>query len=277
MPLGRTIAIAGVSPAASDSGSRLVRWAWAAAPVLFILVVWELTARFSGVSASLFPSLVTIADAMVRMAAEGSLLTDIGGTLGRLFQAVFIGAAVGTVLGVTMGYVRAVEQALVLPVNFLLSIPGTALFPLALIWLGLSETAIIAILIYEVVLTVAVTTWSGAKSVDPSLVRAARALGATGTGMVFRALIPATLPAIITSYRLAFSRAWRILIIAEMMVSVSSGLGYRLYWAREFFHYDVVYAGLIVVGLLGLVIERLLLRSLERMTIERWGTMRESN
>jgi len=254
-----------------------VRWAWAAAPVLFILVAWELTARFSGVSSSLFPSLVTIADAMVRMAAEGSLLTDIGGTLGRLFQAVFIGAAVGTVLGVTMGYVRAVEQALVLPVNFLLSIPGTALFPLALIWLGLSETAIIAILIYEVVLTVAVTTWSGAKSVDPSLVRAARALGATGSGMVFRALIPATLPAIITSYRLAFSRAWRILIIAEMMVSVSSGLGYRLYWAREFFHYDVVYAGLIVVGLLGLVIERLLLRSLERMTIERWGTMRESN
>jgi ABC-type nitrate/sulfonate/bicarbonate transport system permease component len=253
------------------------KWARAAAPVLVIAVVWELTARYSGVSPALFPSLVTIGQALLRMAAEGSLLTDIGGTLGRLFQAVFIGAAIGTVLGATMGYVRAVEQALVLPVNFLLSIPGTALFPLALIWLGLSETAIIAILIYEVVLTVAVTTWSGAKSVDPSLVRAARALGASGAGMVFRALIPATLPAIITSYRLAFSRAWRILIIAEMMVSVTSGLGYRLYWAREFFHYDVVYAGLIVVGLLGLLIERLLLRSLERVTIERWGTMRDSN
>jgi len=261
---------------AAVGGSPLRRWAWTLLPVLTVLVVWEATARFSGVSPALFPSLVVIGRALGRMASDGALFTDIWGTLSRLFQAVAVGAVIGTLLGVLMGYVRAVEQALVLPVNFLLSIPGTALFPLALIWLGLSETAIIVILIYEVVLTVAVTTWTGAKSIDPALIRAARALGARGPGMVFRALIPATLPAIITSYRLAFSRAWRILIIAEMMVSVSSGLGYRLYWAREFFHYDVVYAGLIVVGLLGLLIERVFLRTLERATIERWGTMRET-
>ncbi len=266
------------APRVAGLGDGALRqWAWTALPVLAVLLIWELTARFSGVSAALFPSLLTIGKALGRMATDGALFADIWGTLSRLFQAVFIGAAIGTLLGVLMGYVRVVEHALVLPVNFLLSIPGTALFPLALIWLGLSETAIIAILIYEVVLTVAVTTWSGAKSIDPSLIRAARALGATGSGMVFRALIPATLPAIITGYRLAFSRAWRILIIAEMMVSVTSGLGYRLYWAREFFHYDVVYAGLIVVGVLGLLIERVFLRTLERATIERWGTMRESS
>lgn len=266
------------APRVTGLGDGALRqWAWTALPVLVVLLTWELTARFSGVSPALFPSLVTIGKALGRMATDGALFADIWGTLSRLFQAVFIGAAIGTLLGVLMGYVRVVEHALVLPVNFLLSIPGTALFPLALIWLGLSETAIIAILIYEVVLTVAVTTWSGAKSIDPSLIRAARALGATGSGMVFRALIPATLPAIITGYRLAFSRAWRILIIAEMMVSVTSGLGYRLYWAREFFHYDVVYAGLIVVGFLGLLIERVFLRTLERATIERWGTMRESS
>jgi ABC-type nitrate/sulfonate/bicarbonate transport system permease component len=88
-------------------------------------------------------------------------------------------------------------------------------------------------------------------------------------------LIPAALPSIISGYRLAFSRCWRILIVAEMLVSVSSGLGYRIYWAREFFHSDIVYGALFVVGFIGLLIERVFLRTLEVMTVERWGTMRE--
>ncbi len=159
--------------------------------------------------------------------------------------------------------------------NFLLSIPGTALFPLTLIWFGLSEMAIISILIYEVALTVTVMTWTGVKSIDLSLIRAGRVFGARGAGMLWRVLIPAALPSIIGGYRLAFSRAWRILIIAEMLVSVTAGLGYRLYYAREYFHFELVYAGLLVVGLSGLLIERVLLRTLEKATVNRWGTVRE--
>ncbi len=60
-----------------------------------------------------------------------------------------------------------------------------------------------------------------------------------------------------------------------MLVSVTAGLGYRIYWGREFFYSDIVYAGLLVVGIVGLIIERVLLRGLEVFTIERWGTVRE--
>jgi ABC-type nitrate/sulfonate/bicarbonate transport system permease component len=60
-----------------------------------------------------------------------------------------------------------------------------------------------------------------------------------------------------------------------MLVSASAGLGYRLYWARELFQTDVVYAGLLVVGITGLVLERVILRTLERYTVQRWGTVRE--
>ena len=93
--------------------------------------------------------------------------------------------------------------------------------------------------------------------------------------MFWRVLMPSSMPSIISGYRLGFSRAWRILIIAEMLISVGSGLGYRLYWAREFFHTDVVYAGLFTVGIVGLVFERLVLRTAEVMTVNRWGTVRE--
>ena len=115
------------------------------------------------------------------------------------------------------------------------------------------------------------------KTVDSVLIRAGRAFGAGPISILWRVLVPAALPSIISGYRLAFSRCWRILIVAEMLVSVSAGLGYRIYWGREFFNSDVVYGSLFVVGCVGLFIERVFLRSLEVLTVERWGAMRELN
>lgn len=244
------------------------------APVFIILVLWEALAHFGNMPASLFPPLEAIFSALMRMAADGNLAADVLGTFRRLFESVFIGAAAGTIFGTLMGYFKWVERAFVIPMNFLLAIPGTALFPLSMIWFGLTETAIVSILIYEVALTVTVTTWTGVKTIDVALIRAARVFGANGLSIVWRVLIPGALPSIISGYRIAFSRAWRILIIAEMLVSVTSGLGYRLYFAREFFQYDLVYAGLFIVGISGLLIERVVIRPLELITVNRWGTVR---
>lgn len=244
-------------------------------PVAVLAVVWEATTRFTDVSPAIMPPIGAIAAALANMIKQGTLFEDVGATFLRLAQAVVVGGIVGTVFGTAMGYFRTWDKLFSVSLNFLLSIPGTALFPLALIWFGLNESAIISILIYEVALTVTATTWTGVKSIDMSLIRAARAYGADGLGMLWRVLIPGALPAIISGYRIAFSRAWRILIIAEMLVSVTSGLGYRLYYAREFFQTDVVFAGLFIVGLSGLLLERVVLRTLEVATVQRWGMIRE--
>jgi ABC-type nitrate/sulfonate/bicarbonate transport system permease component len=264
------------APAADRSFGNFARSvATASVPIVVILIGWELLAHFGNMPASLFPPLEAIFRALMRMVADGNLLADVFGTFRRLFESVFIGAAAGTVFGTMMGYFRWCERAFVGPMNFLLAIPGTALFPLSMIWFGLTETAIVSILIYEVALTVTVTTWTGVKTIDLALIRAAHIFGAEGFSIVWRVLIPGALPSIISGYRIAFSRAWRILIIAEMLVSVTSGLGYRLYYAREFFQYDLVYAGLFIVGLSGLLIERVIIRPLELITVSRWGTVRE--
>jgi len=227
--------------------------------------------------AALFPPASAIFSALVRMAEQGTLWADIWASLRRLLESVFIGSIAGTIIGMMMGYFRIWERVLAAPLNFLLAIPGTALFPLSMIWFGLTEFAITSILIYEVALTVTLNAWTGVKTVEASLIRAGKAFGATGPSLFWRVLIPAALPSMIAGYRLAFSRCWRILIVAEMLVSVSAGLGYRIYWGREYFNSDVVYAGLLVVGIVGLLIERVLLRGLELATVERWGTMRETN
>jgi ABC-type nitrate/sulfonate/bicarbonate transport system permease component len=244
-------------------------------PLIGIMVLWEAAVRLSHVPPAVLPPLSNIFHAVWKMAYDGTLWGDIAATLGRLIESAVIGMTAGTVLGVLMGYFRLWERILVAPMNFLLAIPGTALFPLSMIWFGLTDFAIIAILIYEVALTVMLNTWTGVKTVDFSLIRAGRAFGASGLSLFLRVLIPAALPSIITGYRQGFSRAWRILVVAEMLVSVSAGLGYRLYWAQEYFNSDVVFGSLFVVGIVGLLLERVFLRTLEVLTVERWGVMRE--
>jgi ABC-type nitrate/sulfonate/bicarbonate transport system permease component len=244
-------------------------------PILVIVVGWEVLVRVSNMPVAILPPLSNIFAATWAMAIEGTLWLDIGATLRRLFESAIIGIIAGTMLGVLMGYFKIWERMLIAPMNFLLAIPGTAMFPLSMIWFGLTELAITSILMYEVALTVMLNTWTGVKTVDLSLIRAGRAFGANGFSMFWRVLIPAALPSIIAGYRLAFSRCWRILIVAEMLVSVSSGLGYRIFWAREYFNTEVVYGALFMVGVVGLLIERVILRTLEIMTVERWGVMRE--
>jgi ABC-type nitrate/sulfonate/bicarbonate transport system permease component len=244
-------------------------------PILVIMVAWEVAVRFSHMPVAILPPLSNIFAAVWGMAYDGTLWKDIASTLRRLFESALIGIVAGTLLGVLMGYFRLWERMLIAPMNFLLAIPGTAMFPLSMIWFGLTELAITSILMYEVALTVMLNTWTGVKTVDLSLIRAGRAFGVSGFSMFWRVLIPAALPSIIAGYRLAFSRCWRILIVAEMLVSVSAGLGYRIYWAREYFNSEIVYGALFMVGIVGLLIERVILRTLEVMTVERWGTMRE--
>jgi ABC-type nitrate/sulfonate/bicarbonate transport system permease component len=244
-------------------------------PIIGIMLLWELAVRVTHVPAAILPPLSSIFAAIGKMAYEGTLWGDVVATLGRLIKSVVVGMFLGTLIGVLMGYFRLWEKALVAPMNFLLAIPGTALFPLSMIWFGLTDLAIIVILIYEVALTVMLNTFTGVKTVDLSLVRAGRAFGVSGGAMLWRVLVPAALPAIIAGYRQAFSRAWRILVVAEMLVSVSAGLGYRIYWAQEYFNSEVVFGSLFVVGLVGLLIERVFLRTLEVMTVERWGVMRD--
>ena len=268
------MATAGSVTLAPATRRRMLDVAYVVTPIVVVAVLWQLIAKVGGLPRVLFPPLEDIFAALARMFVDGTLAADVLATFWRLIYSVLIGCAAGTVIGALMGFFRGWERALVGPINFMLAVPGTALFPLTMMWFGLTEAAIITILIYEVALTVATNTWSGVKSIDLALIRAGRAFGARGPALFLRVLAPSALPSIITGYRLGLSRAWRILIVAEMLVSASAGLGYRLYWARELFQTDVVYAGLFVVGAAGLLLERVLLRTVEAYTVQRWGTVR---
>ena len=169
------------SPDEISSGGGLAasarNLAFTVLPILVIMVGWEVAVRLSNMPDAILPPLSKIFVAIWTMGYDGTLWVDIGSTLSRLFESALIGIVVGTVIGVMMGYFKIWERMLVAPMNFLLAIPGTAMFPLSMIWFGLTEWAIISILIYEVTITVMLNTWTGVKTVDMSLIRAGRAFG----------------------------------------------------------------------------------------------------
>jgi len=244
-------------------------------PLAFILLLWEGVARMEIIHPALFPTVTDIFKKMWELTLEGIFLKDVLHSLARLLSSVFFAIIVGTFSGLLMGTSRWVERILIPPLNFFLAIPGIAIFPIVILWFGLTEKAIIFTLAFEASLSIMLNTWGGVKSVDASLINAGRALGARGASLFYKILIPAALPAIITGYRQGFSRAWRILVAGEMLASIGTGIGYRIFEARAFLASDVMYAGVIVIGVLGFLLERVILRSLEIYTVQRWGMVRE--
>ncbi|MEE9256521.1 MAG: ABC transporter permease [bacterium] len=244
-------------------------------PLLALFVLWELTARSGIIHKALFPTVSTVLVTIVDLAREGILLKDTVASLSRVLLGGFIACLIGTVVGLIMGMSRTAEKIIVPPLNFFLSIPGIATFPIVILFLGLTETTLIVTLGFEAGLTVVVSTWMGVKSVPPYILHAGRVLGATGWPFFRRVLFPAALPSIITGYRLGFSRAWRILVGGELLVALGTGLGYRIFLAQDFFQIDVMYAGVLLIGVFGFLLERVVLRSLEVFTVQRWGMIRE--
>jgi ABC-type nitrate/sulfonate/bicarbonate transport system permease component len=244
-------------------------------PLAFVLILWEGVARLEVIHPALFPTVTEIFIKMWELTLEGIFLRDVFHSLLRLLSSVFFAIIVGTICGLLMGTNRWAEKVIIPPLNFFLAIPGIAIFPIVILWFGLTEKAIVFTLAFEASLSIMLNTWGGVKSVDISLINAGRALGASGYRLFYKILIPAALPAIITGYRQGFSRAWRILVAGEMLASIGTGIGYRIFEARAFLASDVMYAGVIVIGILGFLLERVALRSLEIFTVQRWGMVRE--
>ncbi|HYY25092.1 MAG TPA: ABC transporter permease [Candidatus Udaeobacter sp.] len=244
-------------------------------PLAVILLIWEGVARLEIIHPALFPTVTEIFAKMWELTLEGIFLKDVLHSLTRLLSSVFFAIIVGTLAGLLMGTSRWVEKVMIPPLNFFLAIPGIAIFPIVILWFGLSEKTIVFTLAFEASLSIMLNTWAGVKGVDSSLMNAGRALGAKGYPLFYKILIPAALPAIITGYRQGFSRAWRILVAGEMLASIGTGIGFRIFEARAFLASDVMYAGVIVIGVLGFLLERVALRSLEIFTVQRWGMVRE--
>lgn len=260
--------------AAVARGSGAFSRAWRNAyPFIVVGAVWEAVAHLGVFPVQFFPPLETIAAAFARLSASGVLPHHAFDTLIRLTFGFALAACFGIAAGVLMGRSRRAEDILLPLVSIGAPIPGLAYAPLFLLWFGPGNLPAIALVAFVSAFPVIYNSWTGVKAVKEIWLRSAQAMGADDRRLFRHVVLPGALPYIVTGLRLGLAQAWRILVAVEMLAAVPWGLGWLIFGAQEFLNTDVMLAGIAVIAMIGLALEKLVFAPLENFTVVRWGMM----
>ena len=269
---------AGALPGSSRTTSnRLGAW-WrtpvrTAIPFVVMLGLWELVARLHIFPERLFPNLEDVAETFIQLTAEGILPHHVIETVLRLVAGFALATLAGIGIGVMMGRSRRAEDIFLPLVSILAPIPGIAYAPLFLLWFGLGDLPTILLVGFVSAFPIIFNTWTGVKAVKEIWVRAAHSMGADDRRLFRKVILPGALPYMFTGLRLGLAQAWRILVGVEILAAVPWGLGWMIFGAREFLNTDVMLAGIIAIGAIGLALEKFVFERIERYTVVRWGMM----
>ncbi|CAN7438638.1 ABC transporter permease subunit [Bosea sp. LjRoot90] len=257
---------------------RLAGQGWLRKGLILVVLalLWEALARWQD-NDLLLPTFLATVQALFEGLASGELLQRARLSLVVLAQGYVAGLALAfllTTLAISTQIGRDLLSTLTAMFN---PLPAIALLPLALLWFGLGSGSLIFVLIHSVLWPVALNTFAGFQGVPDTLRMAGRNYGLTGLRYVFGILVPAALPAILSGLKIGWAFAWRTLIAAELVFGASSGrggLGWYIFQNRNELYTDKVFAGLLLVILIGLTVENLVFAAIERTTIRRWGMAR---
>ena len=239
-------------------------------PLAVLLALWAVLVPYFDVNPRLFPRLMDVLQAGLDGIRDGSLLQHIGASLLRVVVGTALALVAAIPLGIAMGVSPAVSAFLTPPLRFFSVLAGIAWIPIATLWFGYGFGAITFVIFNAVFFIVTYNTLLGVSTIPPSVRHAAASLGAGRWAMLREVLLPGALPNIVTGIRTGLGFAWRGLIAAEM-IATNAGLGYMLFVARDFYRTEVIVLGMVVIGVLWLMLDRLVLAPLERATVERWG------
>ncbi|HVZ46345.1 MAG TPA: ABC transporter permease [Ramlibacter sp.] len=229
-----------------------------AASILFGLFVWWLVAYLKLANPMLLPGPASVAAAVWEMIADGTLIRHLAISFARALGGFAIAAAVGVPAGILIARFKWVGAALNPWVELLRPVPPIAFLPLAVLWFGIGETSKVIVISYGAVFPILLNTIHGVRAIDNSLLRAARALGASSRQVFIYVVLPAATPSVVTGLRLGAGMAIFVLVAAEL-IGASSGLGWLITDAREHFLTDHIMVGIVTLGLLGWAINRALL------------------
>jgi len=239
-----------------------------AATAAFFLLLWHILVRLSG--SDLFPTPVEVMRGIQELVEKGLLLKYIVASLFRVSWGFMLAVIVGVPLGLILGWFRPAFQALNPMIQILRPISPIAWIPVAILWFGIADSAPIFLIFLASVFPITVSSMAAVQNMQLVYLRAAQNFGVTGLQLFRRVIFPAALPQIITGIRIALGIAWLVVVAAEM-IAVSSGLGYLIIDARNAGkRYDLVVAGMVMIGLIGLVLD-LLIRRLEKFDEVKWG------
>lgn len=238
---------------------------------LALLAVWQLTCAIVGETA--FPTPLETVLAYGELVQDGRIWGDVVASLFRVTWGFLLATAIGVPVGLVAGWSTRTFNALNPVVQGLRPISPIAWIPIAILWFGIGDGAGIYLILLAAFFPIATGTMAAVRNISLVHQRSALNFGLRGVELFRHVVLPAALPQIITSLRIALGVAWLVIVAAEM-VGMDSGLGYLINDARNAgSRYDLVVATMIVIGAIGILLD-FLIRRLERFDEVRWGYAR---
>ncbi len=269
------------TPETSRAQKGTSRLRWSSLPtvarrsilLVAIVLLWQLYVSVSGVSPLLVSSPAKIAEALWEGWASGELASATLVTLEILGVGMLVGMCIAAVLTTFATWSRIGEDVLVLLTSMLNPLPAIAILPLAILWFGLSPTALVFVIANAVTWPIAINVSTGFRTVNPTILMVGRNLGLRGFKLVKDVLMPAALPHTISGLKTGWAFGWRTIIAAELVFGVAGGgggLGYFINDSRYFLRIPDVFAGLVTIALIGIALDAIF-TWIERRTVIKWG------
>ena len=243
--------------------------------IVLLFAVWEALPRLGIVNPAFLSPPSAVAATIVSWFADGTVWKHLAASLQRSFAGLLIAVAAGVTTGLLMGWFSRFEAFVDPVLQLMRQTSAFALFPVFLLFLGIGEASKIAIIFWASFWPVLLNTISGVKQVDRLLILSARSMGASQTFIFTKVVLPAALPAIFTGVRLAGAYSITALVAAEM-IGAHAGLGFLTLNSQETFQIPSMYAGILLLAVLGLALNTLLARLEARLTGWRKGLQHDA-
>jgi NitT/TauT family transport system permease protein len=252
------------------------RFLWALLFFSALLFIWHLLVLAKIWSVVLLPDPLNVWEYLKTAAEDGTLLQASLVTMRRLLMGYAIGLAVGLPLGLLTARFKFCEDTLGVLALGLQTLPSVCWVPLALLWFGQTESAMLFVVIMGTLWSVIIATDNGVRNVPPIFARAARTMGSKRLHTWLYVILPASLPFVVSGMKQGWAFAWRSLMAAEIYVTILTGfgLGHLLHYGRELNAMDQVIGVMFVIIVIGLLADKILFSPWERFLHRRWGTGR---
>lgn len=247
------------------------RYSYSIISFTVVLIVWEVVSRLAGWSAQVFPGPSTVAAGAIELISSGKLLQDSVASLFRVTIGFDLAVIIGVPFGIVLGRMTRLSRFISPLVQFLRPISPLAWIPLAMLWFGIGEQPAVFLIFLSSFFPMITATVIAVHGIKPVYFQVAANFGFTRREVLFKVIIPAILPDIVTALRMTIGIAWLVVVAAEM-IAVQSGLGYLILDSRNALRMDYVMVGMIAIGIIGLMLDYLM-RRLAAIEEVKWRTL----
>jgi len=237
--------------------------------LLIALAIWSVLSQLNAFPQSVFPSPLAVAKGLGEEFHSGRLIDDLVASLFRVTTGFFLAVLLGVPIGLWLGHHVRSRFAFLPAINFFRSLSPLAWIPFAILWFGIGDLPAIFLIFMACFFPIVVATVAAVASIPSIYFRVAHDYGFSGMELLTKVTLPAIAPQVITSLRVTAGLAWLVVVAAEMIAG-RDGLGFAIWDARNGLRMDLLVAGMIVIGVIGVVIDRVLIR-LTKIRSVRWG------